>query len=52
MGKIIDITGQTFGFLKAIEPQRCSNGRFGWKCQCICGKEITVDSGNLRSGKV
>ena len=50
MGKIIDITGQTFGYLTVIKPTRV-NGRFGWQCQCICGKKIDVDSGNLRSGK-
>lgn len=50
MGKIIDITGQQFGFLTAIEPTRV-NGRFGWKCECVCGKNIAVESNNLRTGK-
>ena len=51
MGKIIDITNQTFGFLTALYPTRI-NGRFAWHCKCECGKEIDVNSNNLRSGKV
>ena len=50
MGKIVDITGQTFGFLTAIEPSRV-NGRFGWRCICECGNIIDVESNNLRSGR-
>lgn len=50
MGKVIDITGQTFGFLTALYPTRI-NGRFAWHCKCECGAEIDVDSNNLRNGK-
>lgn len=50
MGKIIDITGQKFGFLTAVNPTRI-NGRFAWHCRCDCGNEIDVDSNNLRTGK-
>lgn len=50
MGKIIDITGQTFGFLTVIEPSRV-NGRFGWRCTCECGNIIDIESNNLRSGR-
>lgn len=48
---MIDITNQTFGFLTAMYPCRV-NDRLGWHCKCICGKEIEVDSNNLRHGKV
>lgn len=51
MGKIIDITGQRFGYLTVLYPSRI-NGRFAWHCKCDCGKEIDVDSNNLRKGKV
>lgn len=51
MGKIIDISGQTFGYLTALEPTRIK-GRFAWHCRCECGAEVDVDSNNLRSGKV
>ena len=50
MGKVIDITGQTFGFLTVLYPTR-KNGRFAWHCQCKCGVEVDVDSNNLRTGK-
>ena len=50
MGKVIDITGQTFGFLTVLYPTR-KNGRFAWHCQCECGAEVDVDSNNLRTGK-
>lgn len=50
MGKIIDITGQRFGSLVAMYPSRI-NGRFAWHCKCDCGKELDVDSGNLRNGR-
>ena len=51
MGKIIDITGQRFGRLVAIEalPER-KNRQVVWKCQCDCGNIINVVSGSLRSG--
>lgn len=51
MGKYIDVTNQTFGSLTALYPTY-KNGRFAWHCRCECGKEVDVDSGNLRSGKV
>ena len=50
MGKIIDITNQKFGFLTALYPTKLNN-RFAWHCKCDCGKEIDVDSNNLRTGK-
>lgn len=50
MGKIIDITNQTFGYLTALYPTRI-NGRFAWHCRCVCGKELDVDSNSLRYGK-
>lgn len=51
MGKIIDITGQKFGYLTVLCPGRKYN-RFAWVCKCDCGNEITVESNNLRTGKV
>ena len=50
MGKIIDITGQKFGYLTVVEPARINN-RFAWKCKCDCGEERVIESNNLRSGK-
>ena len=46
MAKFINITGQRFGRLVAII--RCESGQ--WLCQCDCGNETRVASGNLRYG--
>ena len=55
MPKLIDLTGQRFGRLIVIErvenyvsPKGRHEAR--WKCQCDCGKTITVRSSSLRSG--
>lgn len=49
-GTYIDLTGQKFGRLTAIEYA----GRFGrrtkWRCKCECGNETLVDVSKLRSG--
>lgn len=53
-GKYIDLTGQRFGRLTAIERAETpvGHGRDArWKCRCDCGKEITTTSHCLRQGK-
>lgn len=50
--RVIDLTGQRFGKLTAL--YRATNGNFGnarWVCLCECGKQIRVDSHNLRRGQ-
>jgi hypothetical protein len=48
----MDLTGQRFGKLVALEPIRSKNwGHTKWVCKCDCGNTATVDIGNLRSGK-
>lgn len=42
----IDLTGQTFGRLTALEYK--GNGK--WLCQCQCGNTIEALIGNLKSG--
>lgn len=44
----IDIAGQRFGRLTAIEP--VYNEVTYWRCLCDCGKETLVRMSNLRSG--
>ena len=52
MGKLIDLTGKTFGKLTVIE--HCGkikgNSEHYWKCQCECGNETLVKGSSLRSG--
>lgn len=48
----IDISGQRFGKLVAIEPIKSENcGHTKWVCKCDCGNIVDIDIGNLRSGK-
>lgn len=52
MSKRLDLTGQKFGYLTAIEiDPTVKNGRTNWKCLCKCGNYTTVVAFQLRSGK-
>nr|DAP96422.1 MAG TPA: Acetone carboxylase alpha subunit [Caudoviricetes sp.] len=48
----MDLTGQRFGRLTAIEYLPSSGSRNGarWRCRCDCGREIVAASANLKSG--
>ncbi len=53
--KTKDLSGQQFGKLVVIrfaDYRRTSEGtrRARWLCQCVCGRQHTVDAGNLLSG--
>lgn len=52
--KFIDITGQRFGKLVAIERSKeiDNQGIILWKCKCDCGATTIVRGINLRSGMV
>lgn len=54
MSKLIDLTGQDFGYWHVIErgPNR-PGGRTQWLCKCtLCGKTIKlVDGSHLRGGR-
>jgi hypothetical protein len=55
MGRpVIDITGQRFGDLIAVEPllHRDSSRRLHWLCYCDCGNDTFVKSYDLRNGRV
>src|SRR5687768_17367489 len=49
----LDLVGQRFGRLTVTErlPKRIYGGQpvAFWRCQCECGGEIAVSTGNLRS---
>lgn len=48
MGNIKDLTGQTFGYLTAIEAtSRRYHGSAVWRCRCICGKIVEKSAGAL-----
>jgi len=52
--KYIDIAGQKFGELTAIEFSGIKNNSNGflWLCQCSCGKQVIKAAGQLRSGRI
>lgn len=52
MGKFIDISGQVFGRLTAIEPLGCYKGRMRWLFRCECGIEKSIDSAHVRYGRI
>ena len=47
----VDLTGQRFGKLTALEPtDKRKNGNIVWKCKCDCGNICEYTTGSLRSG--
>lgn len=48
--RVKDLTGQTFGFLKATRFLEIKNRRTLWLCQCKCGKQRTASSNDLMRG--
>ena len=50
MGKLIDPTGEIFGWLM-VKSRAANNGtRAVWNCECICGNMVAVEGKKLRSG--
>ena len=49
MAKRIDLTGQRFGKLVALEPTK-KNNKTAWRCKCDCGNETIVFTFCLRNG--
>lgn len=53
MGKLIDITGQTFGDLTVLERAGSTKDKKAlWLCKCSCGNTRTVMGKLLRNGSV
>ena len=50
MSKQLNLSGQRFGRLVAIEPAERQGRYTTWLCKCDCGKETVVRTINLRSG--
>lgn len=51
MPKTIDLSGQQFGDLTAIQiAGRNRHNKRLWLCDCSCGKQSLVSTGDLRSG--
>lgn len=52
MPKALDLTGEKFGRLTAIEKLPSRNGKTYWLCKCECGNQTQVQTGHLRSGSI
>jgi len=51
MGQLIDLTGQRFGRLTALEKVRKPHDtRAYWRCKCDCGNETVSSGRDLRNG--
>ena len=52
MTKRIDMTGETYGWLKVLGPSdiKTSSGELKWKCECRCGNITFVTRKNLKNG--
>jgi hypothetical protein len=51
---IKDISGQTFGYLTALERENIGRGRWKqkrWLCRCICGTEKYIGLNHLTGGR-
>ena len=51
MGKLIDLTGKTFTYLKVISRGLNKKNHVAWLCECICGKQKLIKGGDLRNKK-
>ena len=50
MPKALDLTGQRFGSLVALEKVPSQNHHTYWLCQCDCGNQKVIRTTNLTSG--
>lgn len=50
MPTALDITGQRFGRLVALKKAPSRNGSTYWLCQCDCGNQKEIKTGNLTRG--
>lgn len=50
-GRRLDLTGQRFGKLTALEPAENIGSMTAWLCQCDCGREAVVKTQRLRDGR-
>ena len=52
MGKVKDITGQTFGLLtvEGVTEDRAKDGSMVWLCRCSCGKTVYASTTYLKKG--
>lgn len=52
MGKLINLTGKTFGRLTVISRAEHPSRHVYWICSCSCGKIKTIRGGHLNDGRI
>lgn len=55
VGKLEDLTGKSFNYLTVVSYAHpkispCGHRKHLWNCRCICGNNVKVTSGHLKSG--
>lgn len=51
MSRFIDLSGKTFNKLTAMHVEgKDKQGRYKWRCSCVCGNEVICSSRSLVSG--
>lgn len=50
MSNYIDITGQKFGLLTALNVDHKTKWDEHWLCKCDCGNKVTRSKSGLRKG--
>lgn len=50
MPKALDLTEKRFGQLIAIKKAPSQKGKTYWICNCNCGNQVKIQTGNLTSG--
>ena len=51
MSRLVNVAGQRFGRLTALDYVRANDGRGRWRCVCDCGAEVLANSDNLKKMK-
>ena len=49
--RTLNLTGQTFGWLTAIQPERSDGKKWLWRFRCVCGKHCIKLGVDVRRGK-
>lgn len=49
--RLINLTGQKFGYLTVQHRVENRHGRVCWLCQCDCGKQTVASTKKLRNGE-
>lgn len=50
MAAFIDLRGDRFGMLRAVQYVALNGGKTAWLCRCDCGRDHLVSTAKLRSG--